>query len=91
MFQNITTSTPLQNTIDSKVLNWGTGTKATQSKIFEQTEVMLLPDPFQMGLAIGGYRWDGVEAYPLHPSITPLLSRCTEVEKYCQLGQSRAD
>ena len=51
----------------------------------------MLPDPFQMGLAIGGYRWDGVEAYPLHPSITPLLARVTEVEKTCQMGQSWAD
>ena len=60
-------------------------------KNLNKTEVMLLPDPFQMGLAIGGYRWDGVEAYPLHPSITPLLARVTEVEKTCQMGQSWAD
>ena len=52
---------------------------------------MLLPDPLSDGSRDGGYRWVELSAYPLHPSITPLLARGMDVEKYCQLGQSRAD
>ena len=35
---------------------------------------MLLPDPFQMGLAIGGYKWDGVERVSPPPKYNPLAS-----------------
>ena len=71
----------------------GTGTKATQSKIIKKTEVMLLPDPLSdesrnRGIYVGGME---LSVYPLHPSITPLLARVTEVEKTCQMGQSLAD